>query len=90
MGALTSSDEHPRGAGHPGQAVHTGRGAGQAEGGDAAERLGVHQPDPVVQAGHQEVVCGQRIPFQGRDRVLFVGPLRSVGPQNMSLALIAC
>lgn len=90
MGALTPGDEHPRGAGDPGQALHTGCRAGQAEGGYAAERLRVHQPDPVMQIGHQEVIRGQRVPLQGRDWVLFVCPFQRVGPQNMSLTFITC
>lgn len=90
VGTLTSGDEHPRGAGHPGQALHTGGRTGQAEGGYAIERLRVHQPEPVMQIGHQEVIRGQRVPLQGCHWVLFIRSFQRVGPQNMSLIFITC
>lgn len=89
-GALTSGDEHARGAGDPGHALHAGGCAGQAEAGDAVERFRVHQPDPVMQISHQEVIRGQRVPLQGRDWVLFICPFQRVWPQNMSLTFITC
>lgn len=86
----TSSDEHAGGAGHPGQTLHRGSRAGEAEGGDAGQGLGVHQTDAVVQVGHQQVVCGERVPLQGRDGILLVRALEGLWPQDVLLVLGAC